>query len=389
MFEDLPDEVFENILVYLQPKDVCSVEGLCKRFLPATNSDVVWGEMLKRVWGENKGDNNTAKGIYKYYHEKYPSMSYCYSRLKRSWNTLKDWLKFNSPAIYSTLKKQTLDYDTIKSKMLYDAPVDLMCSLLIQDGQNFKDNLSTGLFGGYCFYHNLVDFLLFDLSSISSFTHAARGRLRENLIIIGGTSQLSIRIVVIPNDTSNFKKGQVALSWNNNLYVIANSYLEFFEEYVDNLAVKRIYDINGGRLSGSINRFPNCAELGSDTTTKGVRIRCNSVFIPWHSDREYFFAYRIRITMDKNEDVGKSCKLQSRHWLVRDEKGGTDVVDGEGVIGEFPTVTPGSYFEYCSCSSLKTRTGGMSGWFTMRSLQGGSEFNALINEFPLNVNIHF
>jgi ApaG protein len=55
-------------------------------------------------------------------------------------------------------------------------------------------------------------------------------------------------------------------------------------------------------------------------------------------------------------------------------------VDGPGVIGLYPSVYPGSYFEYESCCSCKTKTGSMKGSFNMKSELGHS-FDIVVPEF--------
>jgi hypothetical protein len=49
--------------------------------------------------------------------------------------------------------------------------------------------------------------------------------------------------------------------------------------------------------SGELLTYPVLSSLGSDVTTRGIRIRANALLIPEMSKihkKEYFFAYRIR-----------------------------------------------------------------------------------------------
>ena len=72
-------------------------------------------------------------------------------------------------------------------------------------------------------------------------------------------------------------------------------------------------------------RFPNLDPLGSDCTTRGVRIRANALWVPeqsYPSNRKYFFAYRVRISYDPEPEDHRArnpafrCQLTLRHWMV-------------------------------------------------------------------------
>ncbi|KAI8812942.1 hypothetical protein BJ742DRAFT_790522 [Cladochytrium replicatum] len=50
-----------------------------------------------------------------------------------------------------------------------------------------------------------------------------------------------------------------------------------------------------------------------------------------------------------NEPRPEQCQLLSRHWVVRYRSGATQVVEGEGVVGQFPIMSvETAFFEYCS-----------------------------------------
>ena len=42
----------------------------------------------------------------------------------------------------------------------------------------------------------------------------------------------------------------------------------------------------------------------------------------------------------------------TRHWLIKYASGREEKVDGEGVIGEQPTFTPGHVHQYASCTNF-------------------------------------
>ena len=41
------------------------------------------------------------------------------------------------------------------------------------------------------------------------------------------------------------------------------------------------------------------------------------------------------MSMDADASRSQSCQLETRHWVITDEDGQEEIVDGPGVIGEF------------------------------------------------------
>jgi len=83
------------------------------------------------------------------------------------------------------------------------------------------------------------------------------------------------------------------------------------------------------------------------------------------------------MTMDSKEETGNNCQLRTRHWEIRPENGVPEVVDGPGVIGEYPKMFPGANFQYQSCCPLSTPRGQMGGSFKMFRPDGNS-FDAVV-----------
>lgn len=117
--------------------------------------------------------------------------------------------------------------------------------------------------------------------------------------------------------------------------------------------------------------------------TRGIRVQVESFYDPEQSSpREdyYFFAYRVTITNLGSEVV----QLVSRHWVITDADGQVQTVDGPGVVGEQPVLSPGQEFEYMSFCPLRTSFGTMHGSYQMVG-ESGESFDAEIAPFPLAV----
>ena len=99
-------------------------------------------------------------------------------------------------------------------------------------------------------------------------------------------------------------------------------------------------------------------------TTDGVTVRVSVTYLPEQSDIEgsrWFWAYHVRIENHRDTAV----QLLTRHWRINDQRGGLQMVDGDGVIGEQPIIQPGRSHDYVSGCPLNTPRGSMEGHFVM------------------------
>lgn len=112
-----------------------------------------------------------------------------------------------------------------------------------------------------------------------------------------------------------------------------------------------------------------------------IKVSVETFYVEGQSEPEqdkYVFAYSITI---KNHSLC-SAKLLSRYWLITDANGKEVEVQGEGVVGETPTIAPGESYKYTSGAVLDTPVGTMQGHYTMRN-EFGTEFDAPIEVFRL------
>ncbi len=122
----------------------------------------------------------------------------------------------------------------------------------------------------------------------------------------------------------------------------------------------------------------------SDTVTRGIRVQALGRFEPERStpgEKQFFFSYRIRIANEGEE----TAQLLSRLWIITDDTGKVERVEGPGVVGENPLLGPGDYFEYTSFCPLPTPVGTMEGHYVMEVAGTGERFEARIDPFTLAV----
>ena len=97
-------------------------------------------------------------------------------------------------------------------------------------------------------------------------------------------------------------------------------------------------------------------------TTNGVTVTVTPYFLDDQSspqESHFVWAYQVNIKNSGNSSI----KLNHRNWLIIDANGKVINVQGEGVVGEFPTIEPGESFEYTSGTPLKTNNGIMQGFY--------------------------
>jgi len=96
---------------------------------------------------------------------------------------------------------------------------------------------------------------------------------------------------------------------------------------------------------------------------------------------EYMFAYRISIENHNSFPV----KLHRRHWHIFDSNGSHREVEGEGVVGVQPVLSPGEKYQYVSGCNLKTEMGKMHGTYQMENLNSKQLFDVNIPAFEMFV----
>lgn len=113
-----------------------------------------------------------------------------------------------------------------------------------------------------------------------------------------------------------------------------------------------------------------------------LAIQVVTQFVPEQSEparQRYLFHYSISL-VNRSADT---LVLQRRYWLITDGNGEQMEVDGEGVVGEKPTLAPGQKFQYTSSVVLPTPLGTMEGHYTLNG--AGGDIKAPIDRFRLSV----
>ena len=120
--------------------------------------------------------------------------------------------------------------------------------------------------------------------------------------------------------------------------------------------------------------------------TRDIKVTVRPVYLDGQSDvlsKRFVFGYFVRIQNHGVEDI----QLLRRHWFITDSNGQTQEVEGEGVIGKQPIISPGESHEYNSYCVLETFVGTMEGTYTMERTQG-ERFKVEIPRFDLKAGFN-
>lgn len=113
-----------------------------------------------------------------------------------------------------------------------------------------------------------------------------------------------------------------------------------------------------------------------------IHIQVQTRYLPAQSsadESQFAFAYTITI-----RNLGdQAAKLLSRHWIIKDDNGKVEEVQGPGVVGLQPLIEPGQEFVYSSGAVIATEFGTMQGSYEMQ-LSDGSRIETPIPAFLLS-----
>jgi ApaG protein len=116
--------------------------------------------------------------------------------------------------------------------------------------------------------------------------------------------------------------------------------------------------------------------------TKGIKISISTRFEGTHFENKtmYFvFSYTIQIENQSNDTV----QLLSRHWDIYDSLNSKEVVEGEGVVGQKPILSPKQVHNYTSNCFLTSPIGSMTGYYNMINFATTKRFRVHIPTFQL------
>lgn len=117
--------------------------------------------------------------------------------------------------------------------------------------------------------------------------------------------------------------------------------------------------------------------------TSGIKISVQTNFEgTFYRNYKIQFAFGYLITIENQSK--DSVQLTSRFWRIKDALNETEIVQGEGVIGEKPVIKPGETHSYSSGCLLTAPFGAMSGHYNMVNFTTTRKFKVTIPSFKLS-----
>lgn len=119
-----------------------------------------------------------------------------------------------------------------------------------------------------------------------------------------------------------------------------------------------------------------------EAVTQDITVQVRPVYledVPEVPDDKFAWAYMVRIINGSKTLI----QVRSRHWQIIDANGHTEVVEGDGLVGEQPVLPPGTEHQYQSFCVLDTSSGMMLGEYGVED-GTGSAFRIDIPAFSLD-----
>lgn len=93
----------------------------------------------------------------------------------------------------------------------------------------------------------------------------------------------------------------------------------------------------------------------------------------------FVYSYQIVIVNKGSSTV----QLMSREWIITDGLGNVKTVNGPGVVGEQPILSPGEKHSYISGCNFQTEMGTMRGYYNFVRVADDTLFKVRIPQFVL------
>ena len=122
-----------------------------------------------------------------------------------------------------------------------------------------------------------------------------------------------------------------------------------------------------------VTQITSCIKISVLTSFEGT----------YFKNYKLHFAFSYEITIENHSK--DSVQLNTRHWEILDSLNFTEMVDGEGVVGQTPIIIPGDKYVYTSGCMLHSTIGAMQGFYTMLNFTTSENFEVQIPTFKLSV----
>lgn len=382
MIDKLPSEILLDILSYLDYKDLISLCIVNSRLNEVCVTDHLWKHQCWKYWNSSKlSHESNWKTHFSAYYMEHGRYVNCYKPIKEAWDKILLFMSKNYPYVRAAINvgASERELDEAETKLNLKFPDELRCSLRIHNGQRLT---TMGLFGTMSIQNHFRSESLLDISTSTTCQSMFTNCIPLTVCVDSGVAQF-----LTLTDTNGMKKGTVFYPSDVHTslgtrhfcaFISADSYLEWLTSFGRQLEAEEFL------VDSQLYRF--CKVTQVQETTSYITVTVRTCFMPELSSMQppnFFHTYRISMSMADDAPKSEFCQLETRHWLVIDEDGKEERVEGPGVVGEFPIMRAGEVFSWTSATSFKTTYGTMKGYFTMRNLQTGAKVHIACPPFHM------
>lgn len=388
--DHLPSDPLLHILSFLSFRDLINCSFVSRRLNELSKHNPLWKCLCSRHWlltdAERLQSGLSWSGLFRQFYSDLGRYLQQYSRLRAAWDQLKGFLQQRCPRMIASLKEGATEaeLDDIEAQIGCKLPDDYRCSYRIYNGQKL---VIPGLMGSMSLSNHYRSEVLLDVETAAGGFQQRPGMKHCLPLTFCFHTGLSQYLALEQTEGRRLNESfypcpdQTAQDPSSiDMFITGSCFLEWFTSYVQNV-VSGEFPI----IRDQIFRYVH--EKGCVATTDDITVSVSTSFLPELSSvhpPHYFFTYRIRIEMSSSAAPSAACQLDSRYWKITTSDGNVEEVQGPGVVGEFPVMTPGKVHEYASCTTFSTPSEFMEGHYTFHRLANKEEvFHVAIPRFHM------
>uniref|UniRef100_A0A3P9K7C7 F-box protein 3 n=1 Tax=Oryzias latipes TaxID=8090 RepID=A0A3P9K7C7_ORYLA len=392
--DQLPSDPLLHIFTYLSYRDLVQCVYSCsfvnRRLNELSKHNLLWKSLCCKHWLLTDADRLQSGlswyCLFKRYYSDLGRYIQHYAVLRKAWEQLKNFLLQRCPRMIASLKEGTTEAELndIETQIGCKLPDDYRCSYRIHNGQKL---VIPGLMGSMSLSNHYRSEVLLDVETAAGGFQQRKGMRRCLPLTFCFHTGLSQYMTLDPIEGRRMGESFYPCPDQTaqdpaaiDMFITGSSFLEWFTTYVNNVVTGE-YPI----IKDQIFRYVH--EKGCVATTGDITVSVSTSFLPELSSvhpPHFFFTYRIRIEMSSSASREAACQLDSRYWKITTSDGNVEEVQGPGVVGEFPVMTPGKVHEYASCTTFSTPSEYMEGHYTFHRLANKEEvFQVAIPRFHM------
>ncbi|XP_008323647.1 F-box only protein 3 isoform X1 [Cynoglossus semilaevis] len=386
----LPSDPLLHIFSFLDYRDLIHCSFVCRRLNELSKHNLLWKRLCCKHWlftdAERLHGGTSWYCLFQQYYKDLGRYIQYYGSLKKAWEELKSFLQQRCPRIIASLKDGATEQElnNMEAQIGCKLPDDYRCSYRIHNGQKL---VIPGLMGSMSLSNHYRSEVLLDVETAAGGFQQRRGMRRCLPLTFCFHTGLSQYLALEPEEgrqqfesfypcPDQTAQDPAAID----MFITGSCFLDWFTTYVHNVVTGE-YPI----IRDQIFRYVH--EKGCVATTGDITVSVSTSFLPELSSvhpPHFFFTYRIRIEMSSSASPDAACQLDSRYWKITTSDGNVEEVQGPGVVGEFPVMTPGKIHEYASCTTFSTPSEFMEGYYTFHRLANKQEvFQVAIPRFHM------